>query len=247
LGFINQYAAAWSALRSEHAANGRNTPKRLRITLKRSHHNFRLDEMPDNIRKKFEGEPGVRLRLSVSSKESADEGPRSSADWQLLTPDDATSERGTVLSIDAEGQTVRVPEKSTMPDTYVILASASSIDETALRLEVLPEIGVKFYSVDHFVLGEVRIEVESTTRSGEFYSLPLRSAVAAEQHITDSLPQQNVSAIPLIDGDAETNWPIAPVERQSQSVVFEVDDAMSAAWRSYCQSLFMLNEFVYVN
>jgi hypothetical protein len=246
LAFIDQYAATWSALRGQDDGEIQ-AATRLRITLKRSHHNFRLDEMPDDVREKFEREPGVRLRLSIASEVCDEQTARSSSNWQVLAPERADSDRGTALTLDPDGRTVRVPEKSAMPDTYVIVAGGPPMDVRALRLEVLPETGVEYYSVDHFVLGEVRTEAEMPDKPGDFRPVPVRSAVADDQHITDVLPRHNVSATPLIDGDDETSWPIAPVDGELQTVVLEVDDAVAAAWRSYCQSLFMLNEFVYVD
>ena len=237
--FSNYLAGLRSAGRSE--PFGFPHGSRLTLTIQRAFHGYRLGALPADERPLFERPNSIRLRLSATSVDRREAGRNRSHDWTVLDPIAASSGRGEEPTIQPGGW-VRIAGSSATPDTYRIVVSTDLVPITALRLEIGPDPAEPpgRLKSDHFVLAELQVGASPLGGSRQDLFIPLQNATA-------KLPDQDLSFWAVIDGDTETNWPIGPENDATHAVILETQDGRLAARQSYCQALFCLSEFLYLD
>ena len=213
---------------------------RLTITIQRAFHGYRLGSLPAEMRPLFERPNSIRLRLSATTADRRWANDNRPDDWTVLDPVAASSDRDEDPTIQPCGW-VRVAGTSATPDTYRIAVHTDLAQITAIRLEIgsdpaEPQGRLKS---DHFVLAEVRLSAAPQKEQGLDTAIPLQNATA-------KLPDRDISFWAVIDNDTETNWPVGPENDVTHAVILETQDSRFAARQSYCQALFCLNEFLYL-
>ena len=213
---------------------------RLTITIQRAFHGYRLSELPADVRPLFERPNNIRLRLSATTADRRLANHNRPEDWTVVDPVAASSERDHDPTIDPGGW-VRIAGTSATPDAYRIIVHTDLAQITAIRLEIGPDPAEPQGRLksDHFVLAELRLSASPQTRLDLDAPIPLQNATA-------KLPDRDVSFWAVIDGNTETNWPIGPENDVMHAVILETQDSHFAARQSYCQALFCLNEFLYL-
>ncbi len=144
------------------------------------------------------------------------------AAWRHLSYDTFVASEGSTLSR-KEDNIVLATEALPERDTYVVSATTTMAQITALRLEVLPHESLPLRGPGRHENGNLHLselEVRLFEKDGsQSFPVVIRRATA-------DFNQEGWGVDRAIDGDVETAWGIYPVVGQSHTAVFEFEKPM---------------------